>query len=138
MLPDGPPRGLAGRWARSVTALLLLLPVWGAASCAVQDTEESCDRLRRFSCGCFPECREEAAAAIEAQDSQRCEEAILGAFEKWRTSCRGNDAGPGSCGQQCEFGWSACAFQVYREVGLSPGAECKGPGGGAADAAAKD
>lgn len=98
------------------TALALGLVTGGG--CGLESEGMGCDRLEQFSCGCFPSCQQMDIAAIDSKKSEACDEQIRADFERFR-ECASN-----GCGGDCRYGWSSCAFEVYREVGLDPESVC--------------
>lgn len=110
--------------------LLSLGALLMSGSCATEPPNRGCDRLVDFSCGCFPECREQDREVINAQDRDACQERLEEHFQSWRHcefDCRGD----------CEYGWGTCAFEIYRSVGLDPRGNCEEVDAGV-DAASND
>ncbi|MCA9645164.1 MAG: hypothetical protein H6718_29245 [Polyangiaceae bacterium] len=110
---------------RHVTlGLLGLAALSAASSCATDPPNRGCQRLVDFSCGCFPECREQDTKVINDQDRDACEQRLEEHFQSWRHcefDCRGD----------CQYGWGTCAFELYRSVGLDPQGICDGRDAGA-------
>ncbi|MGE3676182.1 MAG: hypothetical protein AB7K71_41315 [Polyangiaceae bacterium] len=95
-----------------------------ATSCTTDPPNRGCQRLVDFSCGCFPECREQDTAVINDQDRDACQQRLDEHFQSWRHcefDCRGD----------CQYGWGVCAFEIYRNVGLDPQGICDGSDAGA-------
>jgi hypothetical protein len=107
----------------TTTALLAAMGAATASGCEVTVDNEACDRLRSLSCGCFPDCQTADIAVIDARESAECDARVREVFAYWST-CRPESLGGNSCGPNCEYGWGACAFDVYRELGLEPLGAC--------------
>lgn len=90
------------------------------SSCSSDSTSRGCERLVEFSCGCFPKCRPQDRAVIDMQDGAACAKRLGEHHQSWRHcefDCRGD----------CQYGWGACAFEVYEQVGLDAAGQCKAP-----------
>lgn len=114
-------RGKTWRWLRSGLWLLLFagLPV----ACNASNYNAACNRLQSFSCTCFPNCQLKYTNVIDAQNTANCTNTLKGAYNYWSSCSK-------SCTANCQYGWGACAFGLYREIGLAPQRECGADGGG--------
>ncbi len=114
-------RGRSGGPRNGLAALLLLLAAAALpGACDASISVPECDRLQNFSCDCFPECQLEYVDIVDSQDAGRCNKALRDAFAYWEICA-------GQCGPNCEYGWSACAFDTYQALGLAPKQECSAP-----------
>jgi hypothetical protein len=106
------------RWSLWV-ALLASLP----AGCNASDYNDDCNRLQTFSCTCFPNCQTEDTNVIDAQNGTDCTNQLKSAYNYWSSCVK-------SCAVNCQYGWGACAFGLYRQIGLAPQHECGADAGG--------
>lgn len=65
---------------------------------------------------------------IDRQDREACSQRLQEHYRSWR-HCEFD------CHGDCQYGWGACAFAVYGQVGLAVGGQCDGAGGRDAAAA---
>ncbi len=112
---------------RAALLLLSFGALFMSGSCATDPPNRGCDRLVDFSCGCFPECREQDRAIINEQEGDACRQRLEEHFQSWRHcefDCRGD----------CQYGWGTCAFEIYQSVGLTPQGICNAASDAGADA----
>ncbi len=85
--------------------------------CEASQSNGACQKLQDYSCHCFPLCQLDYTDIIDSQDTQKCNQAILDAYAKWKRC-------DGTCTVNCEYGWGSCAFSHYRQVGENPVHPC--------------
>lgn len=110
------------RHLSSIVLFAAAAAVFPASACSLQTSVEACDRLRSFSCGCFPLCQSNDASAIDRQNSSVCTDRLRAAYDTWKVCSPENG---GACQSGCEFGWGECAHRYYRQLNLPVDEPCE-------------
>lgn len=109
------------RLLRALAGVVVLGSV--PVGCNASNYNNDCTRLQNFSCTCFPNCQLDYTNVIDNQNGTDCTNTLKSAFAKWSSCSK-------SCTVNCQYGWGACAFGLYRQIGLAPQHECGANGGG--------
>jgi hypothetical protein len=76
-----------------------------------------CERLRRLSCECLPECQWGDQDTIDSGAADRCDTRVTEYHTYWSAGCE-------NCPVNCEYGWGDCAQQIYIELELPVDSPC--------------
>jgi len=118
---------LKARRLLGATALIAFSLTCGMAGCDITNDSGECERLRDYSCDCFPGCQNADMDVTNLQDDARCKSRLKQQYEYWKKGCLGRC----ELDSDCVFGWGSCAAGYYRQVGLTSEGICTKGGGGA-------
>jgi hypothetical protein len=102
----------------------LLLVLIASLACDASTRVEECERLQRLSCECFPLCEAGDRSAISSADPSACTQRLKEDFSMWQVCASGLRQGGVRCDESCTHGWGSCAFEIYRQAGLTPANVC--------------